>query len=143
MIDVDERRRVLVAPPVDGADAISADVLRAPRKRKVGAVPDRHNYQEARAKIVAGVAYLLTRVEPERGDPSGTEAPGPFTDNSREPRNAKPVGARGFEPPTPWSRTRCATRLRYAPHADGKSSLCGAHDARSPPPCQGIRVGPG
>jgi hypothetical protein len=27
------------------------------------------------------------------------------------------VGARGFEPPTPWSRTRCATRLRYAPNA--------------------------
>jgi hypothetical protein len=25
------------------------------------------------------------------------------------------VGARGFEPPTPSSRTRCATRLRYAP----------------------------
>ncbi len=25
------------------------------------------------------------------------------------------VGARGFEPPTPWSQTRCATRLRYAP----------------------------
>ena len=25
------------------------------------------------------------------------------------------VGASGFEPPTPWSRTRCATRLRYAP----------------------------
>src|SRR5271165_7200348 len=28
----------------------------------------------------------------------------------------KMVGARGFEPPTPWSRTRCATRLRYAPN---------------------------
>jgi hypothetical protein len=27
----------------------------------------------------------------------------------------KLVGARGFEPPTPWSRTMCATRLRYAP----------------------------
>ena len=25
------------------------------------------------------------------------------------------VGASGFEPPTPWSRTKCATRLRYAP----------------------------
>src|SRR5690606_14036760 len=25
------------------------------------------------------------------------------------------VGARGFEPPTPSSRTMCATRLRYAP----------------------------
>ncbi len=28
------------------------------------------------------------------------------------------VGARGFEPPAPWSRTRCATRLRYAPTAE-------------------------
>ncbi len=27
----------------------------------------------------------------------------------------KLVGARGFEPPTPCSRSRCATRLRYAP----------------------------
>ena len=26
------------------------------------------------------------------------------------------VGARGFEPPTPCSRSRCATRLRYAPN---------------------------
>lgn len=32
------------------------------------------------------------------------------------------VGARGFEPPTPWSRTRCATRLRYAPNKLGLSS---------------------
>ena len=28
---------------------------------------------------------------------------------------AKLVGAEGFEPPTLWSQTRCATRLRYAP----------------------------
>ena len=25
------------------------------------------------------------------------------------------VGERGFEPPTPWSRTRCSTRLSHAP----------------------------
>ena len=25
------------------------------------------------------------------------------------------VGERGFEPPTLWSQTRCATRLRYSP----------------------------
>ena len=25
------------------------------------------------------------------------------------------IGARGFEPPTSWSRTKRATRLRYAP----------------------------
>src|SRR3569833_3264250 len=26
------------------------------------------------------------------------------------------VGVRGFEPPTPCSRSRCATRLRYSPN---------------------------
>ena len=31
------------------------------------------------------------------------------------PRREEMVGARGFEPPTPRSRTVCATRLRYAP----------------------------
>jgi len=25
------------------------------------------------------------------------------------------VGAAGFEPATPWSQTKCATGLRYAP----------------------------
>ena len=29
------------------------------------------------------------------------------------------VGARGFEPPTPSSRTKCATRLRHAPTEGG------------------------
>ena len=33
------------------------------------------------------------------------------------------VGARGFEPPTPWSRTRCATRLRYAPNFDADAGF--------------------
>ena len=31
-------------------------------------------------------------------------------------RAPKKIGARGFEPPTPRSRTVCATRLRYAPN---------------------------
>ena len=26
------------------------------------------------------------------------------------------VGERGFEPPTPWSRTRCSTRLSHSPY---------------------------
>ena len=25
------------------------------------------------------------------------------------------VGERGFDPPTPWSRTRCSTRLSHSP----------------------------
>jgi hypothetical protein len=28
----------------------------------------------------------------------------------------KLVGERGFEPPTPWSRTRCSTRLSHSPN---------------------------
>ncbi len=32
------------------------------------------------------------------------------------------VGVRGFEPPTPSSRTRCATRLRYTPICQRRSS---------------------
>ncbi len=26
------------------------------------------------------------------------------------------VGERGFEPPTHWSQTSCATKLRYSPY---------------------------
>ena len=32
------------------------------------------------------------------------------------------VGARGFEPPTPASRTQCATGLRYAPTRPSKEN---------------------
>src|SRR5215469_4520563 len=35
--------------------------------------------------------------------------------NSPNDSIACAVGARGFEPPTPCSQSRCATRLRYAP----------------------------
>ena len=34
------------------------------------------------------------------------------------------VGERGFEPPTPWSRTRCSTRLSHSP------TYIGQEDAR-------------
>ena len=36
------------------------------------------------------------------------------------------VGDRGFEPPTPSSRTKCATRLRQSPNA-GASYCCDTH----------------
>ncbi len=29
------------------------------------------------------------------------------------------VGEEGFEPPTLWSQTRCATKLRYSPKSMG------------------------
>ncbi len=31
------------------------------------------------------------------------------------------VGERGFEPPTPWSRTRCSTRLSHSPTYERRS----------------------
>jgi hypothetical protein len=37
------------------------------------------------------------------------------------PRGGFAVGARGFEPPTPCSQSRCATRLRHAPPRPGMS----------------------
>jgi hypothetical protein len=47
------------------------------------------------------------------------------------------VGVRGFEPPTPSSRTRCATRLRYTPtHPDtpctGEASIAERRTRRNP-----------
>ncbi len=62
------------------------------------------------------------------------------------------VGARGFEPPTPASRTRCATGLRYAPinasEPPGvRKSLRTACRARQPrlgtSPCPRARSRPG
>jgi hypothetical protein len=39
-----------------------------------------------------------------------------FITNQPYKSAGKKIGARGFEPPTPRSRTVCATRLRYAPN---------------------------
>ena len=59
-----------------------------------------------------------------------------------EGRNAKPlrsmVGVAGFEPATPSSRTRCATRLRYTPKP--WSFLVSAPYRRAPPGSQAARL---
>src|ERR1700730_4985208 len=40
------------------------------------------------------------------------------------------VGERGFEPPTPWSRTRCSTRLSHSPTALRAATRKTIHSAR-------------
>ncbi len=46
------------------------------------------------------------------------------------------VGERGFEPPTPWSRTRCSTRLSHSPNLDcGSASLGRGLSRLSPLKC--------
>src|SRR5688572_19419142 len=46
---------------------------------------------------------------------------------ARASARLRAVGVRGFEPPTPCSQNRCATRLRYTPQYDfdlpGRQSL--------------------
>ena len=38
------------------------------------------------------------------------------------------VGVEGFEPPTLWSQTRCATRLRYTPTLLLRATRCDYSD---------------
>ena len=60
-----------------------------------------------------GAALLPLRRGASRPDADGRK--GEVAQAEREAATAKLVGARGFEPPTPCSQSRCATRLRYAP----------------------------
>ena len=39
-----------------------------------------------------------------------------YPDELRAPKETRMVGVEGFEPPTPCSQSRCATRLRYTPY---------------------------
>ena len=50
------------------------------------------------------------------------------------------VGERGFEPPTPWSRTRCSTRLSHSPNLGVKSTSSGAAWCVFPLGCASISV---
>ena len=45
------------------------------------------------------------------------------------------VGERGFEPPTPWSRTRCSTRLSHSPNLGCRSVSLGRGLAHLPLDC--------
>ena len=58
-----------------------------------------------------GPAFGIRKTDPQADSRSRQQAD--FSGFSRL------VGARGFEPPTPCSRSRCATRLRYAPTVGG------------------------
>jgi hypothetical protein len=47
-------------------------------------------------------------------------------------RSKRLVGVAGFEPATPSSRTRCATRLRYTPAGEKRDVYRQAHPGRQP-----------
>ncbi len=45
-----------------------------------------------------------------------------YTHHRAQGHELRDVGVRGFEPPTPCSQSRCATRLRYTPIVVGKQT---------------------
>src|SRR5579872_1078997 len=61
--------------------------------------------------MALALANLLAKVDPLEPTNDTTPEEEPLAMTGTYPI----VGARGFEPPTPRSRTECATRLRYAP----------------------------
>ena len=77
-MDRDTMRRALVdlRSAFDDADAVTRDMLKSPRERELGPVLHRDNYGEARAKIAAGFAYLMTCVGTEPTDPAGSSGAG-------------------------------------------------------------------
>ena len=68
--------------------------------------PYSHVISAARKEIAARMDEILIPVADNQQKESPTR---------REVVDLKLVGARGFEHPTPWSRTRCSTRLSHAP----------------------------
>ncbi len=84
---------------------------------------------------------------PSSGPPISIAPPLPENSAKKKTGNRRPpplllVGARGFEPPTPCSQSRCATRLRYAPRKADRVAYpfpfgrpparCGARKGASP-----------
>ncbi len=67
--------------------------------------------EETDVRATSLLATALAICSDEATKKCGTSA----AESSAIPDTSELVGARGFEPPTPRSRTECATRLRYAP----------------------------
>lgn len=64
----------------DDADAITEDMLRAPRQRELGPALHRANYEDAKGKVLAILGRLLAATaddDGEPGDPAGNGGAGP------------------------------------------------------------------
>ena len=78
--------------------------------------------EEIEGGILASKRTLLKRSESNwTGDPAHDPLVSNYLNSRRKKapsfltRLLKVVGEEGFEPPTLWSQTRCATKLRYSP----------------------------
>ncbi len=68
----------------------------------------------------SAICLLFATAQRRLSSDSNTEKSGNKTEKGGKQktppkRGSKLVGERGFEPPTHWSQTSCATKLRYSP----------------------------
>jgi hypothetical protein len=77
-VDAEDLGRALVSlhEGWQDADAVTGDMLRAPRKRELGPVLARRNYSDARDKVVTALAYLAKLVSGDNGGPAETSGDG-------------------------------------------------------------------
>src|SRR5215471_16961837 len=69
---------------------------------------------------------MSTRLLPVEGENPKTKAAA--LQNHSGNRGLHEVGETGFEPATPWSRTKCSTRLSHSPYFEFQSTA--SHERR-------------
>ncbi len=115
MTDPPSRDRLIGAPPLAGLFLICAPVSTGSgRSRGLRRLPwlGMHADRQRRRQRRLAKAADFRRVRERRG---GRQSPARTVLCVRPGTLMSLVGAAGFEPATPCSRSRCATRLRYAP----------------------------
>ena len=99
------------------APAFSPRIQRAARERH-------RSSAQSSAFSVAGIVKACRHIASVQRGPSGAgQAPNGERERAADPKSCNPrdrrhfskVGETGFEPATPWSRTKCSTRLSHSP----------------------------
>ena len=85
------------------------------RSRRVSVLGIRRRQHQQKTRRVGGLHCAQIVLNAARDDTSATDMPRQEPVGSANVFREKVVGARGFEPPTPRSRTECSTRLSHAP----------------------------
>ena len=120
------RRRLRAGPPSAGGDTARRAPVPAPRRIRAFGHRAAPRVFRKRRRLRHGACPL-----PAGNPGQGATAPKGHivTRKGKGPDfrySGEMVGVRGFEPPTPCSRSRCATRLRYAPTVRGQLARGGS-----------------
>ena len=149
-LHVDTSRVPIVTGMLDDADAVDRAIAGA--DAVISAIGPDGNTPDQLERLRTGMRQTTAAIQ-RHGvrrmvnlSGAGITAPGegkPLFDESATrivaPANVVLVGARGFEPPTPWPPAKCAARLRHAPTDADQYS--GRSVSRRPVPPAHLSVG--